>query len=55
MSGVMYQAALAYAMPELVPVKETLQSTLSEKVLALNIFYDELTYTQASRRVRKCL
>ena len=45
MNSTAFQNALINMRPDLVPSMSTLQSTLSGKMISLNIYYDDLVYT----------
>ncbi len=46
LSAQTFQDAMVLVRPDLVPSKDVLQSTLSGKLVSLNIFYDDLVYTK---------
>jgi hypothetical protein len=54
-SAQMFQAAMYNFSTDFVPSMDVLQSTLSGKLLSLNIFYDDLVYTSIEESPKTCL
>ena len=55
LSSDMFKKALKDANASLVPPMETLKSTLSGKLLSLNIYYDDLVYTKIEESAKMSL